>query len=156
MKLFSFLSKEKKEVPIFYQLGWWAHQQLMEITSFEVTIIESDLNLLNSVSLISYTVKGCLHEGTNGTPYIQSVQHAEYLIYAPSEFSEEEMTESPVHALIQLTPVVNIKNDEKKSTERVSFEFTNFYKIKSVRWGENQVQFRCGNIDKKIALIQFK
>lgn len=157
MKLFSFLSKEKRDVPIIYQLGWWAHQQVLEVTSFEVTVVKSNLNLFNSISLIRYTVKGWLHHRAGGVPYIRSIHHSEQLIPAPNEFLDEmEENELRIHAHIQLTPVVAFKDIKKRLTERVPFEFSNEYRIKSLRWGQNSFKISCAGIDHYIRLSQRK
>ena len=51
----------KMEVPITYNISWWSYQEDLTIENLEVNIIESKLNLFNSKSLISYTIKGKLN-----------------------------------------------------------------------------------------------
>jgi hypothetical protein len=156
MNSFPFLSREKKERPIVYKLDWWAYQEALEVTSFEVTVVKSDLGLFNSVSLIRYTVKGWLYHRSGDFPYIRYVHHSEKLIPWPDEFSEEEEEKMPVHAHIRLTPVVALKNLKKRVTERVPFEFSNEYKINSLRWGPNHFKFSCAGIDQHVHLCQSK
>ncbi len=155
MNLFSML-QYRKRIPIIYQLGWWAHQEVFEITSFDVQVIKSHLNLLNSVSFIRYTVKGYLHKETTGMPYIQSVHHSEQLLESGNEFSEEADSVISVHAHIQITPIVHVKNTKRPAAEFIPFEFTNEYKLKSLRWGDNCFQFSCGGINRTIHLTQRK
>ena len=155
MSLFSILPYRKR-IPIIYQLGWWPHQDMLEITSFEVQVVKSHLNLLNSISLISYTVKGYLHKGGAGEPYIKFAHHSEQLLGIQSEFSEETDTAISAHAHIQITPIVHVRNERDTIAESISFEFTNEYKLKSLRWGNNCFQFSCGGINKIIHLTQCK
>jgi hypothetical protein len=156
MKLFSFLSKEKREVPVIYQIGWWAHQEILQVTSFEVEIVKSNLNLFNSISLIRYTVKGTLNHQGGSIPYIRAVHHSEQLVHAVSVFSDEDSDSIPVHANIQLTPIAAFKDLKKRVTGPVSFEFSNEYKIKSLRWGQNRFKFSCAGIERTIYLSQRK
>ncbi len=158
MRLFSTLIKQKKQVPVVYKLGWWASQRMLEVTSFEVTVIKSQLNLFNSISQISYTVKGWLQAGSFGVPYIQAVHHCEQLEDMQDSFSEGNVSvlSSQVHALIQLTPIVGLKNVKKHSTGRIPFEITNEYRITSLRWGTNNFKFSCAGIESVIHLSQRK
>jgi hypothetical protein len=158
MRLFSIGSKQKKNLPVVYQLGWWAHQKMLDVSSFEVTVIKSQLNLLNSISVIRYVVKGWLQPDSFGMPYIQAVHHSEQLKHVQDSFSQEkeEIFSSPVHALIELTPIVGIKNKKNSNKERVAFEIINEYNIKSLQWGANNFMFRCAGIERVICLNQTK
>ena len=157
MKLFSRLFSRKKTVPVIYKIGWWSNQELLEVTSFEVTVVKSNLNLLNSISVIRYTLRGTLQSDGFGTPYIQAIHHAEQLMPAPDPFAEKnEDAIMPVHAHLQLTPVVGIKNKKPKTGGPIPFELTTDYKIRSLRWGHNCFEFTCAGMNRKIHLSQRK
>ncbi len=155
MKLFSSFRKEKKEKPVVYQLGWWAHQHLLEIHSFDVVVLESKLNLLNNKSLIAYTVKGTLKEGVTGIPFIKYVHHSEQLLKTSDEFTVA-IEDTTADACISITPVVEIENTSKRAEAPVEFEFTNQYWLQSLRWGNNRLSFICGAIQREITLEQRK
>lgn len=156
MRLFSILSKQKRDVPVVYQLGWWAHQEILQVESFEVEVVHSHLNLFNSISLIRYTIKGFLNHSGGGVPYIRSVHHSEQRVHQGNEFLEEEQNVIPVHAHIQITPVVAFKDLKKRVGVPVSFEFSNEYKLTSLRWGQNHFKFSCAVFDRHIYLTQRK
>lgn len=156
MKLFSKPPKVNTTVAITYQIGWFTHQHLITIDSFEVKVLQSELNLMNTTSLISYTIKGTLKKDSMYIPYIQKAHHSEELINTHTDFYNDTKKEE-IDACIRITPVVGISN--KKRGERntiIPFEFTNQYLIKSLHWGENSIQFSCVNFSTCIHLHQKK
>ena len=44
--------KPKIEIPVTYNIGWWSYQDDLIIDSLKVEIVESELNLFNSKSLL--------------------------------------------------------------------------------------------------------
>lgn len=156
MKLFSKAPKANTTVEITYQIGWFAHQQLLKIDSFEVKVLQSELNLMNSTSLISYTIKGTLKKDSIYMPYIQKAHHSEELINTHTDFYNETKNKV-VDACIRITPVVGINNKKRGEKDTIiPFKFTNQYLIKSLHWGENSIQFSCGNFSTCIHLHQKK
>lgn len=156
MKLFSTKSKKTHFIPIVYKLGWWPHQHLMEVHAFEVEIIKSNLNLMNSKSIIHYTINGSFKKDAAGRQaFIKSVHHSEQLLNTAYELTN--VGEKPItDAGIILTPIVGISDKKPNANADLSFEFTNQYEIESLHWGDNYIQFHCGNFCKEICLMQRK
>ena len=48
------------DVPIVYSVGWWSHQNDLTVKDLKVEVIESELGLLNSHSLVRYVISGSL------------------------------------------------------------------------------------------------
>lgn len=165
MKLFSFLSKPKTEIPITHQIGWWANQHLMQIDTFNVTIIKSKLNLMNSRSLLSYTIKGKLKAQGSHMPYIKKIHHSEKMLaeHPNGSFAPARVQDGVVDAEIQLTPIVVLKLHKKtakkpalQTSEYIPFSLSNEFTVNSLHWGENIFRFVCGNFIEEIILWQHK
>jgi hypothetical protein len=144
-KLLNRPRKPKVKVPIRYCIGWWSDQDTMKIDSFTITIIESNLTLFNSKSLISYTLKGHLTGAPASRPYIKEIQHCEKVIQA-----------NTMSAVIDLTPVVKLTKDKNYCGDLIQFEFTNEHIVQSMHWGPNSIMITCGGITREIILLQKK
>lgn len=164
MKLFSFLYKTKKEIPVTYKIGWWANQHLLQIDSFDVTIIKSKLNLMNSRSLLSYTVKGKLKVQGSYMPYIKKIHHSEKMLaeHPNGSFAPARVHDGVVDAEIQLTPIVALKLHKKskkqalQTFEFIPFSLSNEFTVNSLHWGENIFRLVCGSFIVEIVLWQHK
>lgn len=117
----------------------------MSIDKFTITILESNLNLFNSKSLISYTIKGFLKSTSAAQPSIKKIHHAERIVY-----------KSSVQTVIEITPVVKLKNRKSYAGEFIPFEITNEHVIQSMHWGPNIITFTCGAFTKEITIHQGK
>lgn len=69
--------KAKTEVREVYKLGWWTKNPNMRIESFEVKVVESNLNLLNTTAKISYTITGTMKANAGYEAYIGEVHVSE-------------------------------------------------------------------------------
>lgn len=69
----------KLEIPVTYNVGWWANQEALSIDSLKIEIIESKLNLFNEKSLISYEVSGQLTNEQHWKAEIKEV-HISWII----------------------------------------------------------------------------
>jgi len=154
MKLFSIFQKEKKEVAVRYQIGWWAFQDLLKIHTFDVSIIKSHLNVMNSKSLIKYTVTGVLKQRSGYMPFIRFVHHSEHILKSENVFNEDE--NNSLDAQIKITPIVGLRTNKENRFDDISFAFTNQYVVSSLHWGDNFIDFSCGAIHQKICLKQRK
>lgn len=165
MKFLSSLSKPNTEVPINYQIGWWANQHLLQIDAFEVTIIKSELNLMNSHSLLSYTIQGKLKVEGSHLPYIKQIHHSEKMltVHKDGPFAPERLQGKVADAEIQLVPIVTLKPHKKTAKQPASqipqwspFSLSNQFRVSSLHWGENIFRFVCGSFEEEIVLWQRK
>jgi len=145
--IFGKLRKLKIEIPITYNIGWWAHQNAMIIEGLDIKILESNLNLFNSKSLVSYKIKGKLKHDGSWKPSIKEIHISERL---------NKDTAQNLNRIIELTPIVALKEDEKLNGGIEEFEFTNQHRITSGNWGLNRLKFISADIEKIIELRQSK
>lgn len=136
----------KLDVPVTYQTAWWAHQDKMLLDDFDVEIVKSDLNLMNSQSIVLYTIKGTLR-CNNSEVLIEEIHISERVNKDEAEVYDR---------IFELTPVVTCKAQKGASTGVVSFEVKNQHQVKSTHWGTNRILFVCGNMQKMIELEQLK
>ncbi len=139
--------KAKCEVKEVHKLGWWTKNANMKIESFEVKVIESNLNLFNSTAKISYTITGTMKSNKGFEPYIGSVHVSE--MYE----NKDSANQVSVHTF---TPVMNTKNNKKFGGGDTKFKFTNEHTVSAYRWGQNRFRFVCGDFVTEINLDQKK
>jgi hypothetical protein len=140
--------KAKHEVPVTYELGWWSNQNDLHIDSFSVSLLDSNLNMFNSKSLISYTVKGHLTYIGSWKPFIKKVHLSERFLTKDKRDTTD--------AEIIITPIVDTKQDNTKNGGTVPFAFTNQLLQNSFHWGSNKILFRCGAFQQMIEVWQKK
>ena len=150
--------KAKLEVPLNYKIGWWAHQDNLEIKEFSVEIVKSNRNMFSMESLIRYKISGELTGKNRWAPYIKEVHVSERFIepidrtVSPVSTRKEKLPE----AIIEITPIVEAKSSSLYSGGKIKFSFTNEHVIESFHWGENLVRLKCGAFQKDITLHQNK
>ena len=129
-------------------IGWWAYQDALTVDTFQVELIESKLNLFNSKSLIRYTVKGRLSYKGHWKPSIKDIHVSQMFLRQYDRelhpYLDSDTAQTP-EALISVTPVIKVTNDEKYNGEELDFEFTNEIKLESFHWGNCWVRFQCGD-----------
>jgi len=135
------------EIPVTYNIGWWSDQKALNIDSLQVDTIESRLNLFNSKSLIAYKVIGHLDYEGQWQPRIKEVH-----------ISERINLDTTLHCdrIIEITPVIEDKENKKVNGGSDKFEFKNEHIITSNHWGINRIKFICGLKEKTIKLQQVK
>lgn len=139
--------RAKTEVREIHKLDWWTKNANITIESFEVKVAESNLNLLNHIAKISYTVTGKMKSNPGWEPDIASVHVSEqYLPY-------DTLGQISVHTF---TPIMVTKSSKKAKGGEKSFSFTNEHTVSSYRWGQNKFRFICGEFVKEITLDQKK
>jgi len=145
------LRKELKtpnyEIPITYNIGWWSYQKGLTIDEFDIKIKESNLNLFNSKSLISYKIKGKIKHKQEWKPEIKEVHISERI---------NKDTTQNYSRIIEITPVVKVVNDRNLKKGVKKFEFKNEHIITSANWGDNYILFKCYDKEKIIMLCQKK
>jgi hypothetical protein len=149
----------KNEIEETYNIGWWSNQETMKVDTFTVEIIESKLNLFNSFSLIKYTVQGELEDKGKWKPYISKVHISQRFVrkYDQKRHSYlDRDTISTPEAIIEITPIIEEKENKRYKGEKIPFKFTNELKIMSFHWGDNKVRIQCCNFHKDIILQQRK
>jgi hypothetical protein len=149
----------KNEIEVTYNIGWWAYQESMKIDSFTVEILDSKLNLFNSNSLISYTIRGELSNRVKWKPHVKNIHLSERFIryYNRELHPYLDHDTCKIHeAIIEITPIIDVKEDKSYNGEIIPFEITNELKIQSAHWGNNWIRFQCGNKHKDIILSQRK
>jgi len=139
--------KVKCEVKEVHKLGWWTKNANMKIESFEVKVIESNLNLFNTTAKISYTITGTMKSNKGYEPYIGEVHVSEQYEMADSA------NQISVHTF---TPVMNTKANKKFAGGETKFRFTNEHTLSSYKWGQNRFRFVCGDFVTEINLDQNK
>lgn len=139
--------KPKIEIPVTYNIGWWSDQKALIVDSLQIDIIESKLNLFNSKSLISYKVSGQLNFGGHWKPKIEEVH-----------ISERVNLDTTLHCdrIIEITPIIEDKENKNANGGSDKFEFKNEHTITSNRWGINRIKFICGKKEQTIELRQIK
>ncbi|MDD4971974.1 MAG: hypothetical protein PHT07_21315 [Paludibacter sp.] len=148
---FALLSTEPRkptvEIPVTYNIGWWSDQKALNIDSLQVDIVESRLNLFNSKSLVAYKVSGHLTYKGQWQPKIKEVH-----------ISERINLDTTLHCdrIIEITPVIEDKENKKVNGGTYKFDFKNEHIIKSNHWGINKIKFICGQKEKTIGLQQVK
>ncbi len=151
--------KPKLEVPVTHQLGWWAYQDGMEIDTFEVKIVKSQLNLFNNKSMLKYRIVGKVKTQNSWRPEIGEIHISERFVRRGMEIKEgmmESSKETSPEAIIELTPVVIVKDDKSYKGEVRTFDIANEYILPSYHWGSCYVQFKCGKFEKEIKVHQSK
>lgn len=149
----------KLEISETNEIGWWAYQEALKVDSFSVEFVESKLNLFNSKSLIKYTVKGKLANDGQWKPSIKNIHISQRFIRQYDRelhpYLDSDTTNIP-EAIIEITPVIEVTNDENYRGEIIEFEFTNELKLESFHWGNNWVRFQCADKWKDLILKQRK
>jgi len=140
-------SNPRIEIPITYNIGWWTNQNKLTIENLDIEIIESKLNLFNSKSLISYRINGEIKFEGNWKPSIKEIHISERI---------NRDTTQTYNRIIELTPIVKVKNDENVNGGVEKFDFTNEHIITSGNWGMNRIKFVCGAKEIEIELRQTK
>ena len=135
------------EIPVTYNIGWWSYQKALNIDSLKIDIIESRLSLFNSKSLIAYKVFGHLKYTGNWQPIIEEVHISERI---------NRDTTLNCDRIIEITPVIKVKENKKNNGGTDKFEFKNEHVITSNHWGINRIKFICGQKEKTIELRQVK
>lgn len=139
--------KPKLELPVTYNIGWWSGQKALTVDSLHIDIIESKLNLFNSKSLISYRVSGKLNYEGHWQPIIEEVHISERLNLD---------TTLRCDRIIEITPVIEDKENKNANGGSDKFEFRNEHTITSNHWGINRIKFICGQKEQIIELRQMK
>ena len=145
--LFQGPEKPKVEIPVTYNIGWWANQKSLEVDSLNVKVVESKLNLFNTKSLISYEVSGQLSYEGYWEPKIKEVH-----------LSERINSDTLIHCdrIIEITPVIAVEENRKTKGGKNKFSFENEHIIVSNGWGINRIKFVCGKKEQIIELHQRK
>jgi hypothetical protein len=139
--------KPKCEVRESYKLDWWTKNPNMRIESFEVKVVESNLNLFNSVAKISYTITGTMKSNAGWDPYIREVHVSEQY---------ENRDSANMVSVHTFTPVMASKSSKKAKGGEEKFTFTNEHTVHSYKWGENKFRLVCGDFVTEIKLDQNK
>jgi len=149
----------KLQTETTYRIGWWAHQEHLKVNSFKVEIIESKLNLFNSLSLLKYTIVGELKGDNEWEPYIKKIHLNErFLIQSEKENQsnfDNDSIEKP-EAIIEITPIVDVKKNERYKGEKIHFEITNELKMESFHWGNNRIRFQSDTLKQDLMIQQRK
>jgi hypothetical protein len=139
--------RARLEIPVTYNIDWWANQEALSVDSLIVEVVESKLNLFNSESLISYHVNGHLNSHGYWQPSIKEIHICERI-----------NSDTTLHCdrIIEITPIVITKEKNNLNNSIESFQFTNEHSINSNHWGVNRIKFLCGGKEKTIELFQGK
>jgi hypothetical protein len=137
----------KIEIPVTYNVAWWAHQKDLVIEDFKVNIVENNLHLFNNKALISYKIKGKIKYDGHWKPNIKEVHISERI--------NKDSTQN-FSRIIEITPIVEVKKDINANGGIEDFEFTNQHIITSGKFGLNRIKIICENKDTIIELQQRK
>ncbi len=133
------------DVPITYQTTWWAYQDGLMINDLAVEVVQSELNLMNSESVVSYTIQGEIYFENNEVS-IQQIHISERVNRGEDQSYDR---------IFELTPVVQCK-PKSGVAGKFAFEIKNQHRVHSTRWGANRVLFVCGDMQQVIELQQLK
>ena len=141
------------------EIGWWAYQESLKVDTFKVKFVESKLNLFNSKSLIEYSVKGKLSYNGHWKPSIKNIHVSQRFLRRYNRelhpYLDSDTTKIP-EAMIEITPVIEVTNDDNYNGEEIEFEFTNELKLESFHWGNNWIRFQCSDKSQDLILKQRK
>lgn len=139
--------KPRLEIPVTYNIGWWSDQKALSVDSLQVDILESKLNLFNSKSLISYKISGHLNYEGHWQPIIEEVHISERINLD---------TTLNCDRIIEITPIIEDKENKNTNGGSDKFEFKNEHTITSSHWGINRIKIICGQKEQTIELRQSK
>lgn len=139
--------KAKTQVAVTYKLGWWAKNANLNVESFEVKIIESNLNLFNTTAKVAYTITGTMKANAGWEPYIGSVHVSEHF---------ENSDSIKQVAVVEVTPIMNTKKNKKQAAGVTRFKVTNEHLVNAYQWGTNTFRFVCGDFITELKLDQKK
>lgn len=149
----------KNQIEETYKIGWWGYQDSLKINFFRVEVIESNLNMFNTYSLVKYTVQGEMKWKNGWKPFIENVHISERFIRkfrrGINSFLNKDTLKTPA-AIFEITPIVNTRKDKDYKAETIKFEFTNELKIQSFHWGNNLIRLQCDSLKTDIILKQTK
>ena len=149
----------KNEIAVTYEIGCWSYQDELQVESFKVKTIKSELNIFNSESLISYTTKGILTGKKGWKPYIYKVHMSQRFIREYNRklhpYLDKDTVKLP-EAIIETTPIVQVKEDKNYNGEKIPYEFTNELKLISFHMGANWLRIQCKEKYTDIILVQRK
>jgi hypothetical protein len=137
----------KIQVPVTYNIDWWSHQKDLCVDSFDVKIIDSRLNLFNAESLLSYHISGKIGYNNSWQPQIKMVHISERINTDTTQLFDR---------IVEITPIVKVKENKKVKNGVENFSFTNECIIHSNHWGRNRIKFICGQREQIIDLQQRK
>jgi hypothetical protein len=60
--------KAKHEVPVTYNVDWWAKNAKLTIQQFDIKVEDTNLNLLNNQAKISNTISGIMKSNAGWKP----------------------------------------------------------------------------------------
>ncbi|MFN6945838.1 MAG: hypothetical protein ACK4ND_12895 [Cytophagaceae bacterium] len=149
----------KLEIPVTYEIGWWSYQESINIDSFKVEFVEHNLNLFNSKSLIKYRVAGTIQNEGHWKPNIKNIHISQRFLNRYNESFPNNLkydTAGSPEALIEITPVIEVRKDENYNGEHIKFKFENEIKLESFHWGGNSVRFLCKDKYEDLILTQYK
>lgn len=137
----------KRTIPITYSIGWWTNQSALCVTSLQIALVESKLNLFNTKSLIAYTVSGELTNQTHWKAQVVKVHLSERINHDSSLNYD---------SIIEITPIIAGKEDKTVQAGVTSFAFKNEHQITSMHWGINRIKLVCGTMEQIVELNQKK
>lgn len=139
--------KPKLKVPVTSLVGWWPHQHSLLVTDLKITVLECNLNAFVTKSLICYSIKGTLKGNRRSEPFIEKIHVSERIV---------ERDEASSKVMLELTPVVKVKQKKSYNGDLISFQLENEHRIQSVYWGHNLIIFKCGMLMEEINFHQGK
>jgi hypothetical protein len=139
--------KPHLQVPVTYNIGWWTNQDSIVIDDLSVKLLDSNLNLFHSNTLVSYQIKGKMKVGAGWKPHISQVFVSERL---------NKDTTQHFDRIIELEPVMNCTHLENQTAAIFDFDITNEHVIKSNHWGNNKIKFICGKHESIVSFHQKK
>ena len=132
------MKKPKLKMPVIHTLGWWSHQDILKLESFNVEVIKGNLNLFNSQAIVAYTI--------SGMPHVEE-------IFISERFNTDKNLD--FDRIVEIIPIVKVRQ-LKKYPGIEKFNFTNEHIINSTHWGPNKIKFICGEFEQIVVLNQSK
>ena len=139
--------KAQNEIPVSYTIDQWNSQTHLDIDQFDVNIIQSNLNMFNNKSLISYTVEGHI---TSTEDWKHEISH----VYISDRLNNDSSLE--VDRIFEIIPIVGNTKNKKEKAYQATFNFTNKQIINTSKWANNKILFICGEHREIIELYQDK
>lgn len=140
--------KPKSDVPIIYKIGAWPYQETLTVTDLKGRIISKKLNIFNGTAVVEYEISGHLKYKKPWKPFIKEVNVNEQWV--------EVTGKERVRGVINITPIVAVKNADNYNGEELPFTVKVQDYLNTGNWGSNMYTIRSFDKMAEIELFQNK
>jgi hypothetical protein len=129
------------KVPVVHHVGFWPYQKGLRITEFTVEVVKKQ-DFFHDTAEVRFHIAGTIT--LCWLPHIKEVHVSERFVEAVKDQIAQPVVQ------IDITPVVDIKEDRTKDTRSVPFRVAIDYVLHSYQWEQNYYSFKCGGIEREL------